>query len=248
MTELPGFAALLARLLDHRGPEPAESARRAGVTDAELAAVLDGAAPDPALLRRLAPALGLDTADLFEIAALPLPADLAPAGGMATTSIVGVVRFGMALPADRRAELRSFVASLPPADRPGRIEGLPASAPDPASAGNLLMRMVATRNLGWTGTTKIFHLLTGRYWMSDAYGRISSGADAPAPDLVADFALVLGIPAGDLAALLGMPLPPELPGPDAAVADAALLLRGLRRLGVAQLREAEDLARALQPS
>ncbi|MGV9271235.1 hypothetical protein ACWDRR_42105 [Kitasatospora sp. NPDC003701] len=248
MTELPGFAVLLARLLDHRGVEPAEQARRAGVAEAELTAVLAGGAPDPALLRRLAPVLGLDTADLFEIAALPLPEDLAPVGGMVTTSIASVVRFGTALPADRRAELRAFVASLPPARQVGRIEGLPASAPaaDPSSAGNLLMRMVTSRNLGWTGTAKVFRQLTGRYWMSDAYGRIASGAEALTPELVADFATVLGLPAGDLAALLGMPLPPEASRPDDAVADGALLLRGLRRLGVEQLREAEDLARSLQ--
>ncbi|MFF1908044.1 hypothetical protein [Kitasatospora sp. NPDC058218] len=247
MTELPGFATLLARLLDHRGLEPAELARRADAAGAEPAAVPAGGVPDPALLRRLAPALGLDTADLFEIAAVPLPADLAPVGGMVTTSIVSVVRFGRALPADRRAELRAFVASLPHARQVGRIEGLPASAPapDPSSAGNLLMRMVASRNLGWTGTAKIFHQLTGRYWMSDAYGRIASGAQEPTPELVADFATVLGLPAGDLAALLGMPLPSQLPRPDDAVADAALLLRDLRRLGVEQLREAEDLARRL---
>ncbi|MFF2045676.1 hypothetical protein ACFVVX_35175 [Kitasatospora sp. NPDC058170] len=248
MTELPGFADLAARLLDHHGLEPADLARRAEVAGAELAAVLDGAAPDQALLRRLAPALGLDTADLFEIAALPLPEDLAPAGGMATTSIVGIVRFGKALPADRRAELRSFVASLPPTRQTGRIEGLPAAAPDPRSPGNLLMRMVAARNLGWTGTAKVFRLLTGRHWMADAYGRIATGAAALTPDLVADFAIVLGLPADGLAALLGMPLAQEVPRPDEAVADSALLLRDLRRLGVEQLREAEDLARALQPA
>ncbi|MFB7671108.1 hypothetical protein ACFC26_06780 [Kitasatospora purpeofusca] len=249
MTELPGFAVLLARLLHHQGQEPAEFARRAGAGEADVVALLDGAAPDQALLRRLAPALGLDTADLFEIAAVPLPEDLAPAGGMATTSIVSVVRFGKALPADRRAELRAFVAGLPPARATGRIEGLPASAPapDPRSAGNLLMRMVATRNLGWTGTAKVFHLLTGRYWMSTAYGRIASGDERLTPDLLVDFATVLGLPASVPAALLGMPLPPDAPLPDASATDAALLLRGLGRLGVEQLREAEDLARALQP-
>ncbi|WP_406210241.1 hypothetical protein OH807_40285 [Kitasatospora sp. NBC_01560] len=259
MTELPGFAVLLARLLEHRGEAPADLARRAGAAEADLAALSAGAAPGQALLRRLAPALGLDTADLFEIAAVPLPEDLAPAGGMATTSIVGVVRFGKALPADRRAELRAFVASLPPARQTGRIEGLPALATDPRSPGNLLMRMVAARNLGWTGTAKIFHLLTGRYWMSTAYGRIASGETALTPDLLTDFALVLGLPPAELAALLGMPLPPlpplpllppvpaGSPGPDESAVDAALLLRGLRRLGVEQLREAEDLARALQP-
>ncbi|MFG3056354.1 hypothetical protein ACGFZP_36110 [Kitasatospora sp. NPDC048239] len=248
MTELPGFAALTARLLDHQGLEPADLARRADVAEAELAAVLDGAAPGEALLRRLAPALGLDTADLFEIAALPLPEDLVPAGGMATTSIVAVLRFGKALPADRRAELRSLVESLPHVRQPGRIEGLPVSAPDPRSPGNLLMRMVAARNLGWTGTGKVFRLLTGRSWMADAYGRIATGETSPTPDLVADFAVVLGLPADGLAALLGMPLPPDPPRPDEAAADSALLLRGLRRLGVGQLREAEDLARALQPA
>lgn len=248
MIELPGFAVLLARLLDHRGLAPADLARQAEAAEPEVAAVLAGAAPEPALLRRLAPALGLDAADLFEFAALPLPEDLTPAGGMATTSITGVVRLVLALPPASRAELRAGVAELPSARHRGRIEGLPAALPDRHTPGNLLMRMVATRNLGWNGTAKVVQLLTGRSRMATVYGRIASGEAELTPELVADLATVLALPAADLAAVLGLPLSaeaPAAPAPGGAVTDAALLLRDLRRLGVEQLREAEDLARAL---
>ncbi|MEU9078563.1 hypothetical protein [Kitasatospora sp. NPDC048538] len=248
MIEFPGFATLLARLLDHRGLAPADLAGQAGAAEPEVAALLAGAGPDPVLLRRLAPALGLDAADLFELAALPLPEDLAPAGGMATTSITGVMRFALALPPEARAELRSHVAGLPSARQRGRIEGLPASVPYRHTPGNVLMRMVATRNLGWNGTAKAVQLLTGRSRMATVYGRIAADQTELTPDLVADLAVVLALPAADLAALLGLPLPEDAPAPGEAVRDTALLLRDLRRLGVEQLREAEDLARSLPPA
>ncbi|MFD8783706.1 hypothetical protein [Kitasatospora sp. NPDC059599] len=258
MIVLPGFADLLARLLDHRGLTPADLARRTeaaepaaagpGPAEAEVAALLAGAAPEPALLRRLGPALGLDAADLFQLAALPLPEDLAPAGGMATTTITGVVRFALALPPAARAELRSRVAELPPARHRGRIEGLPASVPDRHTPGNLVMRMVATRNLGWNGTAKAVQLLTGHSRMATVYGRIASGEAELTAELVADLAIVLALPAADLAAVVGLPLPADAAVPSGAVTDAALLLRDLRCLGVEQLREAEDLARALSPA
>ncbi|MFJ4091376.1 hypothetical protein ACIPYS_07300 [Kitasatospora sp. NPDC089913] len=246
MSELPSFTVLLQRLLDHRGPESAPAAARAD--GPASAAVLAGATPDGPLLRDLAPALGLDPADLFEIADVPLPPDLAPGGGMVTTSVVGVLRLCRALPAERRGELLDFVAALPPSppsSQGARIEGLPARLPRSAQPGNLLMRLVAVRNLGWTGTAKVFRLLTGRSWMADAYGRIATGEQPVTPDLLVDFATVLAWPAPELAALLGVPLSGQPPVPPAEVADTARLLVGLRRLGVAQLREAEDLARAL---
>jgi hypothetical protein len=79
MAELLSFGTRLTRLFEYRKLDLGTVARAAGVPESELAAVLgDVGAPDPSLLRQLAPALRLYTADLFVIAGLAVPDDLAP--------------------------------------------------------------------------------------------------------------------------------------------------------------------------
>lgn len=78
MEKAPGFGAMLARLLSHKGLSAGLLARRIGIPESDLQAVLDGAAPDGSLIWRLAPELGLHVADLFVIAGMPVPEDLAP--------------------------------------------------------------------------------------------------------------------------------------------------------------------------
>ncbi|MFC9293805.1 hypothetical protein ACFTWH_35965 [Streptomyces sp. NPDC057011] len=51
-----------------------------------------------------------------------------------------------------------------------------------------------------------FLALTGRYWSAATYGQVGHGRVELTPDLVADFATVLGIRADDLAALTGIAL------------------------------------------
>ncbi|GAB7036816.1 MULTISPECIES: hypothetical protein [Catenuloplanes] len=63
----------LRRLMAARGIGPEVFADRAGGPVGET---VD--APDPAVLRRLAPVLGLHRSDLFIIAGRPVPDDLAP--------------------------------------------------------------------------------------------------------------------------------------------------------------------------
>ena len=87
MERAPGFGAMLARLLSHKGLSAGFLARRMGIPESDLQAVLDGAAPDGSLIWRLAPELGLHVADLFVIAAfatvLGIPiGDLAAIGGL----------------------------------------------------------------------------------------------------------------------------------------------------------------------
>src|SRR5215218_8753742 len=74
------FGVRLRRLLAHRRPSFGSSieqtrdvlGREAGVSSAELAAVVkDGAVPSPDLVGKLAPVLGIHTADLFVVAGLP---------------------------------------------------------------------------------------------------------------------------------------------------------------------------------
>lgn len=51
------------------------------------------------------------------------------------------------------------------------------------------------------GTARTFLHLTGRYWSASTYGMVGHGRKELTPDLLADFATVLGIPADDLAVL-----------------------------------------------
>src|SRR5688572_5289702 len=82
------FGNRLYRLLSYRRPSGhtsieqlrAELARAADVAGPALAAVInDGAEPHPELVRRLAPVLGIHSADMFVLAGLPVPTDLASA-------------------------------------------------------------------------------------------------------------------------------------------------------------------------
>ncbi|MGY4391846.1 hypothetical protein [Streptomyces sp. TE12347] len=59
MSELPDFDVLLTRLARHRELSVDDLSRLAGVPEDEIRAVLDGAAPMPSLLHRLAPVLRL---------------------------------------------------------------------------------------------------------------------------------------------------------------------------------------------
>ena len=71
---------MLARLLRARWHDVETLAGAEDLPEWELAAVVDGAKPSPWLLHRLAPALGWHASDLFVIAGLSLPEDLAPDG------------------------------------------------------------------------------------------------------------------------------------------------------------------------
>ncbi|MCX4853864.1 hypothetical protein OG426_53875 [Streptomyces canus] len=78
MTEHPGFGVMLAWLLDHRELSGQELADRAGLTEDEVRAVLTGEALNEGLLRRIAPAMGFHAVDLFILAGLEVPDDMAP--------------------------------------------------------------------------------------------------------------------------------------------------------------------------
>jgi hypothetical protein len=78
MGKFPGFGVLLARLADYRGLSVRGLSALAAVPEPEVRAMLGGAEPGPSFLRRLAPALGLRPADIFVIAELPVPEQLAP--------------------------------------------------------------------------------------------------------------------------------------------------------------------------
>ncbi|MFD9125061.1 hypothetical protein [Kitasatospora sp. NPDC059571] len=247
MTAFPGFGELVARLSDHLRLDTAALARSAGLPAPELRAVFDGLTPTGAQLRRLAPALGLHTADLFAIADVVVPDELSPLDRNAAPRIPRLVGTAVVLPQERRDELQRFVRSLP---QEPRVRPVPEPRPyeryEHGGGGALLMRMAANRNLGRTAAARTFLLLTGRYWSAATYGAVGRGRIPLTPDLVADFATVLGIPTGILAALTGIEPAGAAPAQDRATTYAAEIIWDARRLSADQLRRCTTVAQALK--
>lgn len=243
-----GFGELLAKLSAHRALNTGALARRAGVPEPELRSVLAGVVPRPSLLRSLGPALSLHAADVFVIAGATVPDDLAPLDADARKWVPDVVEHAVDLPSEKKSELRHLVRSLPQ-----RKLVQPPSFPqlfDPPAGppGALLVRMFRYRNLDWMGMARTFYFLTGRYWSASTYGMVGAGRKQLTPDLVADFGTLLGIPAGDLAALTGITLSQEPHTQESAAADMAELIWDLRRLTADQVRHTSEAAVSMRPT
>nr|WP_328790374.1 hypothetical protein [Streptomyces sp. NBC_00273] len=240
MTELPHFDVLLTRLAEHRGLGVDGLARLSAVPEPELRAVCDGAAPEPSLLRRLAPVLQLHAEDLFVIASVALPPEMTPLDPDAGGEAAVLARDAIGLPRQDLERLRRIAAALPQQDRTR-----PAPEPRPylqypPGPGGLLMRLLANRNLGWSAGARVFLSLTGRYWSPATYGQVGRGLKELSPDLQADYATVLGIRADDLAVLTGIGLPDGHRPPPLAAVEVAGLVRDVRRLSREQVRELRD--------
>jgi hypothetical protein len=243
MTGLPGFDVLLARLASHRQLDIADLSRSAEIPESELRAVFEGTVPSPSLLRRLAPVLQLHAADLFVIADVPVPDDLAPLDARARELVAGLVKDAVALPPEHVRRLRRLACSLPRENRTEPVRTVRVHEQFERGPGGVLIGMAGHRNLSWSGIARTFLCLTGRYWAASTYGVVGSGRKELTPDLLTDFATVLGILAGTLSVLTGIDLPDGTPPPDPAAADAALLLWDVRRLTVDQVQQVDDMAR-----
>ncbi|MER5515704.1 helix-turn-helix domain-containing protein [Streptomyces sp. NPDC002763] len=244
MTKHPGFGVMLTRLLDHRELSGQELADRAGVTANEVREVLTGRTPSEGLLRRIAPALGFHAVDLFVLAGLEVPDDMAPLDAAAERWAPYIVTDALHLPVPQRRELLQLILSLP---QEARLSVFAARRLAPlADPGGRVIRMLQYRNLGWTGMAKLLAVVTPTYLSASTYGAIGFGRKELTPRLVTDFAALLGINARDLAALTGV-RPRELPPPPPPeAADAAVLLWEARRLSAAQARHVAELARSLR--
>jgi transcriptional regulator with XRE-family HTH domain len=145
--DLPAFGVQLMRLIELRGLELSALAQRASVAEAELTLMLGGGEPDPALLRRLAPALELHQSDLFVIAGRPVPDDLTPLDPKAASGI-GWLSWDLTYLPHAVPELRQLVESLPQQPRPQRPrEATPSYRQYPSIAGGLVLRLLHNRNL-----------------------------------------------------------------------------------------------------
>lgn len=245
MTELPGFDVLLTRLARHRQLDLAGLSRAAGIPETELRVVLDGTVPSVSLLQELAPALQLHAADLCVIAGVAVPDELAPLDARAGVMLPHLVGDFMGLPPECRRRLRQLVRSLPQEHRAQPVPELRVYERFERGPGGVLMRMVGNRNLSLTRTAWTFAHLTGRYWAVSTYGGVGNGRKELTPDLLVDFATVLGVPADFLSVVTGVDLA-DGPSPrNPAAADAAELLWEVRRLTGDQVRQVGDAARGM---
>lgn len=244
MTEHPGFGVRLARLLDRRELGAQELGVRAGVTANEVRAVLAGEAPGHELLRRIAPAVGFHAVDLFILAGLAVPDDMAPLDAAAERWAPYIVMDALHLLVAERRELLRLMRSLPQEDRRS-VFAAKRLAPL-AGPGGRVIRMLQYRNLGWTGMAKLLAVVTPTYLSAATYGVIGDGRKELTPRLVTDFAALLGTDPRELAALTGVELRevPQPPAPEAV--DAAVLLWEARRLSAAQAQHVAELARSLR--
>ncbi|MFD7904039.1 hypothetical protein ACFV4G_17535 [Kitasatospora sp. NPDC059747] len=185
----------------------------------------------------------LHAADRFAIAGIPVPEDLAPADPAAGTWVPHLAQHALALPPAARGELRRHLAALPQQEPVRPLPEPRAYEQYPPGPGAVLMRLARNRNRKWLNLAKTLYVVTGRCWSAVTYGGVGRGTVSLTPDLLADFAAVIDIPADRLAALTG--LEPPAPAPRTATAGIAELLWDARRLTATQLRRATDHARAL---
>lgn len=259
MRRVPGFEVLLARILDHRQLDIAVVARESGVAVSELAGVLEGEAPSPALLRQLAPALNLRTADLFVIAGVPVPNDLAPLDPTARGRVARLAVIAIRLEPGERRRLRQLIQSMPQVERRQPAPAPPIDEQPPAVFGAVLMRMVFNRNLRYLAAP-VMSVMIGRPLAESTVLKAGSG-DVDSLEMLIGFAAVLGMPAVELAVLKGIDLAaldgvenaalmgveppdgsPRLVNVHPAAPDVAELIWDARRLTADQVEQVLDQA------
>ena len=247
MTGYPAFGVLLARLMDHHGFDAGSLSKAAGVAESEIGGVLDGTPPSPPLLRSLAPALGLRTPDLFVIATVPVPEDLAPLDPEAGAIVKGLVWDVTHLPPDERSHILQLARSLPQEARTQPPADAQVLARFEPTFGAVLVAMLRdNRNLPtWGHTTMVISALTDfRMCLSSVTViQIAGMPRMQKPKWLAGLATTLGIPIRDISALTGIDLPDDPVDP--AVAGLADLLWEARRLTAYQVRSLRSHARAL---
>ncbi|WP_308798090.1 hypothetical protein [Streptomyces sp. UH6] len=237
---------LLSRLAERRGLCVDDLSRLSSVPEAALRAVLDGAPPGRSLLRQLAPVFQLEAEDLFVIAGVALPLEMMPLDSLAGTAVARLARHAAQLPQDQRDQLRRLAQSLPQEHRTRPVPDPRPYLQYPPGPGGLLMRLLANRNLGWAAGAQTFLPLTGRYWSAATYGQVGRGRIGLTPDLLADFAIVLGIRVDDLAVLTGVDLPDRTASASEASVDVTGLIWDVRRLTLDQIQQLGDIAKSMR--
>jgi hypothetical protein len=241
---LPDFDVLLGRLMERRGLTPAALAERAETPESELRPVLAGGTPSDGLIRRLGPALNLHEADLFALAWLDVPEDLAPLDHRASWHLPHLAGWAARLPHGRVRALREQVTAIPQEKRTQPIRPPRPYEQFERSAAGMLLRLFANRNLGRRDAYTIM-AVTGRGLSPSTVMMAGRGRKELSPEEWADYVTVLDISDADLSAVLGFDLPDPPPQRSPAVRETAGLLWEVRRLNTDQVRQIRETAERL---
>jgi hypothetical protein len=239
----------LWRLLSRRRPTFGTSiedmaamlAREARVSSSEIDAVIKGAEPSPETVRQLGPALGIHTADMFVIAGLPVPDDLASAWPTSPLDVGKLVRDFLRMGLRQRIRLDELVRSLPVQPRTE-----PAPADDyPETPGALMVRLLRNRNIR-PYSARLLWEFGGPYVSDSTVAMLGPGRVVVTPQYVTAFAHLLGYAPEDMVALVGVGPVVKDARVHSASAEIAALAWNARRLTGDQLAYVLDAARRVQ--
>ncbi|WP_141725314.1 hypothetical protein [Micromonospora pallida] len=236
----PGSGTALGRLLTYRWSEVAATA---GSLRPQLDAVLAGGTASPSLIRRLAPTLGMHTADLFVVAGLDLPQDLVPASGTKPWHVGTALEKAARLAPQSLRRLHEFVRSLP--EHPPAWPPVRPRHSYPLGPGEMMLRLLRNRNIGPYSPKVLYFIGDGPMVSYSTMGMLGPGRTKLTPQYVTAFATVLGIPDDDLAAVAGVgaAINPRL---HRNHVELARLAWDARRLTGEQLSEVFDLTTRLR--
>jgi hypothetical protein len=243
------FGLRLYRLLTTRRPTApsqinsllGDLAERAGVPLPDLTAVVESAEPSAEFLRRLAPALGIHTADLFVIAGLAVPIDLASAWPTRPWDVSDLLRESVGLDTEQLGRINELVRSLPvsPRTEPPPVDDYPEWP------GALLVRLARNRNIRRTHLNDaLVRVGGGPFKAASSVLKLARGMVPITPEYVTGFAHLLGFPPREMVALTGVgPVIESWPAPPAH-AELAALAWDARHLTSDQVRDVVAAARA----
>jgi hypothetical protein len=231
--------AMVARLSKRRGQTVDSLLRAATVDQSEIEAAFDGGVSGASALRRLAPVLGVHPADLFILAGLDVPSDLAPAAAPAGSILDHLVKTALRLPIEQREQLLGAARSMPLAKPATPIVWEPDRFP--YGPGAVIVRLLRNRNLDSLNSAKILYRLAGIGPLAAAtINVVGLGRKELSPELLSGFATVLSYRVEDLTALIDIDLPQAFPPADTASRQVAELIWEVRHLSADQLRALQE--------
>ncbi|MFH8892706.1 hypothetical protein [Streptomyces sp. NPDC017949] len=200
--------------------------------------------PTDEFLDVLAERTGLRTHDLLLVADLPVPetAWLFDETAGASSSLVSR---SLALPEAGRRMLRDRARSMTtPAGTLTPWQPRPHEQ-YPPGFGSLLLRMLALRNLNWSGAAKAMCLMSGVCKAASTIGAVGRGTKPLDAEMLDGFAATLGVPVPMLAELTGVRC--SAAGPELApeVVDTATLIWEIRHLTRDQENRLTEYAKVL---
>ncbi|RSS84296.1 hypothetical protein [Streptomyces sp. WAC06614] len=203
--------------------------------DVRLARLADAVSLPPAwpptdeFLDDLTKRTGLRTHDLLLVADLPVPATawLFDETAGASSSLLSR---SLVLPPSGRQLLRTRARSMTaPADTLTPRQPRPYEQ-YPPGFGSLLLRMLALRNLNWSGAAKVMCLMSGVCKAASTIGAVGRGAKELDAEMLDGFAATLGIPVAVLGELTGVRPSAEPRELAPKVVDTASLIWEVRQL------------------